>query len=303
MLMSKRESLGRCNLIIQKLRRKPSSFKEIAAFLARESEFQGYDYNSTQRTFQRDLEEIRSLFNIDIQYNYSSKVYSIIEDERSDVSSRILESFNLFNAFQQTERIANHVHFEERRPQGAEHLSGCMHAISNRKITTFSYLKFWQDTPRTRRVAPLALKEFKSRWYLIALDLDDDNKLKTFGLDRISELHFLRETFEKPVNFNVTEQFRYCFGVINEADKKPQNIVLSFTPFQGKYILTMPLHHSQEILIDNEKELRIKLNMLTTHDFLMELLHYGDQVKVLEPESLVNTIKKELEKAIRHYSN
>lgn len=301
--MSKRESLGRCNLIIQKLRKKPATFQEIADFLARESELQGYDFNISKRTFQRDLDVIRSLFNIDIQYNFSSKIYSIIEDEFSDLSARILESFNLFNAFQQTERIANHVHFEERRPQGAEHLSGCIYAISNRKISTFTYYKFWQDEPTYRRVAPLALKEFKSRWYLLALDLNDNNKMKTFGLDRITELHFLRETFERPTNFNVLEAFRHCFGVMNEEGKKVQNIVLSFTPFQGRYIKTMPLHHSQEILIDNEIELRINLKMLTTHDFLMELMHYGDQVKVLEPQSLVKTMKIELEKALQRYSN
>jgi predicted DNA-binding transcriptional regulator YafY len=301
--MSKRESLGRCNLIIQKLRKKPATFQEIADFLARESELQGYDFNIAQRTFQRDLEEIRSLFNIDIQYNFSRKVYNIVEEEHANISARILESYNLFNALQQTERIATNIYFEERIPQGTEHFNGLIHAIRHRKITTFDYHKFWQDTPRTRRVAPLALKEFKSRWYLVALDLDDDKKLKTFGLDRISELHFLRETFENPPQNLVSEQFQHCFGVINELGKKPQNIVLSFTPFQGKYVLTMPLHHSQEILIDNEKELRIQLFMQTTHDFLMELLHYGDQVKVLEPKSLVNTVKKELLKALRRYED
>ena len=67
--MSKRESIGRYNLIIRKLRKSPASLGEIMAFLELESEIQGYNYIVSRRTFIRDLEDIRSLYNIDIQYS------------------------------------------------------------------------------------------------------------------------------------------------------------------------------------------------------------------------------------------
>jgi len=73
--MSKRESIARHNLIIKKLRKHPASFADISDYLALESELQEYNFIVSKRTFQRDLEDIRSLYNIDIQYDFSRKVY------------------------------------------------------------------------------------------------------------------------------------------------------------------------------------------------------------------------------------
>ena len=84
--MSKREAIERYNLIIKKLRRQPSSFSEISDYLAFESDLQGYDFNVSKRTFQRDLEDIRSIYNIDIQYDFSRKVYYIDFDKLSEIN-------------------------------------------------------------------------------------------------------------------------------------------------------------------------------------------------------------------------
>ena len=84
--MSKRESISRYNLIIKKLRKLPCTFDEIADYLSRESELQSYNFNVSKRTFQRDLDDIRSLFNIDIQYDFSGKVYSINNEEQQEVN-------------------------------------------------------------------------------------------------------------------------------------------------------------------------------------------------------------------------
>lgn len=84
-------------------------------------------------------------------------------------------------------------------------------------------------------------------------------------------------------------------------DDTPQEIILSFDPFQGKYIKTLPLHESQQILIDNKDELQLKLNLYLTYDFIMELLSYGEKVKVLKPRSLANEIKAAHQKAVGQY--
>ena len=46
------------------------------------------------------------------------------------------------------------------------------------------------------------------------------------------------------------------------------------------------MHHSQKIIIDNERECRIELLIYPTYDFVMELLSLGAEVKVIEPKSL-----------------
>ena len=45
------------------------------------------------------------------------------------------------------------------------------------------------------------LKEFKNRWYIVGKDLNDE-KIKSFALDRISMFIITNEYYNKVVNFN-----------------------------------------------------------------------------------------------------
>ena len=298
--MSKRESISRYNLIIKKLRKHPSTFAEIAEYLAFESELQEYNFNISKRTFQRDLDDIRSIYNIDIQYDFSRKVYYIDFDEQPEVNERILEAFDTFNALNITDRLSNHIHFEKRRPQGTENLYGLLHAIRNHSQIKFIYQKYWEDELTHRQVEPYALKEFRSRWYVLANDLKDQ-KVKSFALDRLTDLEITKRKFNLPNNFEVNEHFQYSFGIISPNEDKPNEVILSFTPFQGKYIKSLPLHETQQVLVDNELELRIRLTLFITHDFIMELLSYGANLKVIEPVSLIDELKTVFGDALNLY--
>ncbi len=298
--MSKRESIARYNLIIKKLRKYPASFAVISDYLALESELQEYNFNVSKRTFQRDLEDIRSLYNIDIQFDHSRKVYFIDFDEQTDANERILEAFDTFNALNLSDRLSNNIHFEKRRPQGTENLYGLLHAIKNQLQIKFTYQKFWEDELTKRNAEPYALKEFKNRWYLLANDLKDD-QVKSFALDRLTDLDITKRKFQFPNDFNINDHYKYCFGIISPNGHKPQEVILSFSPFQGKYIKSLPLHESQQIMIDNEKELRVKMTLFITHDFFMELLSYGENLKVIKPKSLINGLKSTFENALKLY--
>src|SRR5690606_27336011 len=172
--MSKRESIARYNLIIKKLRRQPATFVEIKDYLALESEIQAYDFNISKRTFQRDRDDIRSLYNIDILFDFSKKVYYVDFDEQTELNKRIFEAFDTFNALNLTDRLSKHIYFEKRKPQGTEHLYGVLHAIKNQIQIKFMYQKYWEDKLTLRTVEPYALKEFKNRWYIFSKDLEDN---------------------------------------------------------------------------------------------------------------------------------
>lgn len=300
--MSKRESISRYNLIINKLRKQPSSFEQISDYLKLESEIQSYNFTISKRTFQRDLQDIYSIYNIEIKYNFAKKVYFINYDEQSEINDRILEAFDTFNALNVSDRISENIYFEKRKPPGTENLYGILHAIKNKLLIKFVYQKFWDDKSSTRNVEPLALKEFNHRWYVLAKDVRDD-RTKTFALDRLSNLEITKQKFNYPESLDVENLFRYSFGIITSDQKGPEEIHLKFTPFQGKYIKSLPLHETQKILIDNEHELRISLKLFITQDFIMELLSHGQNMKVIKPKSLINIIRTEHEKAFEQYSD
>lgn len=298
--MSKVETILRYHLIIKKVRKFPASFGEIEKYLKIESEMQGYDLCRSKRTFERDLNDIRSIYHIDIQYDASRNVYHIDYDAQPEAYDRILEAFDTFNALNISERLSDFIHFEKRHSKGTENLYGVLHAIKNGFQIKFSHQKYWDEEATEREAEPYALKEFRYRWYLVAKDLKDDS-IKSFGLDRIDNLEITKKRFTLSANVNVREMFLHSFGVIGSKGVEPQEVVLSFEPFQGKYIKSLPLHESQQVLEDNEEELRVKLKLCITHDFLMELLSYGETVQVLQPSSLIEEIKNTYHNALKQY--
>ncbi|MDX1718714.1 MAG: WYL domain-containing protein [Salegentibacter mishustinae] len=53
--------------------------------------------------------------------------------------------------------------------------------------------------------------------------------------------------------------------------------------------------------MSNDDEIRFSYFIRPTYDFRMEILSYGDQIKVIEPKSLKSEIKKELQRCIGNY--
>ena len=300
--MAKQDYIFRYLTIIKKLRRSgESTFKEINEHLEKESEFQDRPFSISSRTFMRDLNEIRQIFKIDIQYDFSRSVYFIAEDQQRDLNNRMLESIDTINSLKMVGDIAQYMFFEKRKAHGTHHFHGLIHAIKNRVVISLLHQKFDTDEPRERLVEPYALKESKGRWYLLAKDRND-RKIKTFGLDRVLDFQNTATRFDYPAGLDVNVIFRYCFGVINPDDIQPEEIVLSFEPEQGKYIKSYPIHESQVVLTDNNKELRIKLNLFITHDLVMEILSYGMAARVVAPEMLITRISRIYREAFNQYS-
>ncbi|MBS1918671.1 MAG: WYL domain-containing protein [Bacteroidetes bacterium] len=305
--MSKRGYISRYLLILKKIKVKPySNYEELQSYIDNQFDYlQMQDDNLqigfSKRTLQRDIKEIRNVFGIDIEYSKSRKGYFISQNENENMNfQRMMEAFDMFNSLNLAQDLTPFIHLEKRRPQGTENLYGLLHAIKNRLQIKFTYQKFWEEELSQRLVEPYALKEFKSRWYIMAKD-SKDNNIKSFALDRLTNLEITTQHYQYPDNYSIEQTYRYCFGIISPNDEEPQDIILSFDPFQGKYIKTLPLHDTQQVLVDNDEETKIKLRLCLTHDLVMELLSFGDNMKVIEPKSLADQIKQAHEKAYRQY--
>ena len=307
--MSKRGYISRYLLILKKIKAKPySNYEELEAYINNQFDYlqmqdESLNIGFSKRTLQRDIKEIRNTFGVDIEFSIKNKGYFISQSETENMNfQRMIEAFDMFNSLNLAQDLNPYILLEKRRPQGTENLYGLLHAIKNRLQIKFAYQKFWEDEVSQRTAEPYALKEFRSRWYILAKDKKDSN-IKTFALDRLTDLEITQKRFEFQKNYNCEDTFRYCFGIISPDENEPKDILLSFDPFQGKYIKTLPLHETQQVLIDNDDELRIQLKLCDTHDFLMELLSFGNNVKVLEPKSLANKIRDEHQKAYELYRN
>jgi len=94
------------------------------------------------RTFQRDLNEIRTIFNIDIKCNNSNQYY-IAEEGNPGFNNRMMEAFDIINSLSAGQQLTPYILLEKRFPLGTEHLYGLLHAIRNSHIVRFSYQKYY----------------------------------------------------------------------------------------------------------------------------------------------------------------
>jgi predicted DNA-binding transcriptional regulator YafY len=298
--MSTRETLQRHTIIINRLRKSDASFEEIADKLELESELQGYDFNISKRTFQRDIETIESLYGITIKFNFSQNVWYIEEEDNIEANARLLEAFDTFNALKMTNRLPQYIDYEKRRPRGTENMNGLLHAIQNNLRVRFTYQKYWIDEKRTRYAEPLALKESINRWYVVARDVEK-KAIRTFALDRLSDLEITTEKFKRDQDFDVNEMFKYSFGIISGGNFNPEEVLLAFSKPQAEYIRSLKLHHSQDVVKETDEEILFSMKLFITEDFVQEIVSQGPRVKVLQPDRLIHEVKRYHQEALDLY--
>ncbi len=306
--MAKIEQMLRLKFIEDFLRSRKNtgaSYDEIQNYLEKKYEEDDIDLDDlkfTKRTFLRDKEAISKVLKTNIIYRRSTNTYAIDDHNDDELQEDVFDNLLLVEAFRAVKGKKNIMLFEQRKSRGLHWLSGLVHAITHQKIITLQYTKFWEGVSHKKVLEPYAVKEFKNRWYLLAHEKNDEKYfLKTFSLDRISDLEIAPSTF-KPKKYDAEKDFENSFGIISTLDETPEEIVLSFDSDQGKYIKTLPLHHSQEILVDDDDEFRIKLTLFPTYDFEREILSHGSSVKIISPLSFKNHLKSEVKKMMNNFS-
>ena len=297
------EHLNRLQFIIRTVQRfEPVPLHELQRKLC------DNNFLFAKSTIKRDIEKIRGL-GYNLKYDNEHRTgYYIDSDDSTAHIDRFLEEFELYMALESIKGFSDFIYPEQRRPNCIEHLQPIINAIRKTQYIQFQYHKYSNrnagflithplhnayvfesldgDTESLRTVAPYILKEFRGVWYLIGKD-DKDKCIKTFALDRVSDIKNVGRRFTKDESFNHAKKYRDCFGIYSPAkDSKVEEVILSFDAENGRHLKANPLHHSQMILIDTDEEFRISLRIYITLDFLQEILTRTWALRIISPESL-----------------
>lgn len=298
---SRTEGLQRLLVIINKLKGKKRYIptRELKRYIAEAMEMRGYSGKSG-RTLERDIDDIQSLFGITIAYAKREQGYYIKEEDENipERYGQLLQNFDLLNALEGDTNLSTYVLAEHHRPLPSECLPMLISAIKHTHPVVFRYTLVRQgDKVEEKKVLPHYLKESNQRWYLLAYEGD---VLKTFGVDRIRDLRICAsETFKRNMDINVDELFRDCYGIWNQPDIPVEDVELKYDALDGKFLKSVPLHHSQQVLVDNADEFRIKVRLRITNDFVMELLSRSRSLEVVSPLHLRERVRKIYEEALK----
>lgn len=283
---------------------------------------QGYEVSTS--TIEKDLSFMKYERGAPIEYDRKQRCYRYLEDWEFDIPlspddvrmirmlvhkleifgeaeefrilkesiDRLTNQFDLLDQYP-NDKINKYILFEYTKGfSGKEMLSVIYEAIYNKKEISFTHCRFESDQPTRRILQPYILKEHRNRWYVIGKEKGNP---RIFGLDRLSDLRVTETGFWQDPEF-YDEIFRvlydsvgvFAFGI------ESRDVVLHFNPGEACYIKSLPLHRSQQILDDNEKEgLTVKLRVKITPEFIKDcILRFGDQVKVISPLSLAGEVRK-----------
>ncbi|ADQ81626.1 WYL domain-containing protein [Riemerella anatipestifer] len=319
--MAKIEQIYRLLYIAELLKNKKQgiSYEETKIFLEDKFREKGLDLKFSEKTFKRDRVLIAEFLGLETQYKKSFGTFTISKDEFEQEKEYDLENILLIEAYRKSKKNSKFILFEKRKPNGLYHFSTFIKAIKGGRVVSLYYHKYTENKPKKRVLVPYAIKEYQNRWYLLATDFSVNNKtnlenflatrkkpklempkIKSFAFDRISNVE-IHHTRQLRYTHLIEDSFVHSFGVSSTIDETPQEIILSFTPHQGKYIKSLPLHHSQEILVENDKELTIKVKLFPTYDFTQEILSHGSNVIVTSPKSYRDEIAKIINEMAEKY--
>ena len=256
------------------------------------------------RTFHRLRGYIADIFGIDIDCDKRYNAYYIpYRDELYDdrLKMWLLNSFAMHSRLSGDLELRRRVRFEE-IPGGSRWLDHIMEAMQQLHTISFLYQKEY-ETEKTSypNCAPLALKLFKQRWYLIA---DKGvGEIRFFALDRMAEVKTLGEKFQMPSDFDVDDLFQDAFGMYVNPEIATERVVVKADRDQSRYLMSLLLHRSQQIVETTDDYSIFSWRLKPTYDFVQQLLTMNLHIEVLEPLSLRTKMSDLLKSMAKKYSS
>lgn len=297
-------------------------------------EYEGREINVSRRTVQLDIQMMRSDklgYNAPIvvydrkYYKYEDEEYSITdipltENDMNVLSETVemLKQFKDFSLFSELggiiQRLEDKVYTEKTHRtsiihldknenlRGLKHLDVLYQAILKKIVLRITYQSFKARNPSEIIFHPFILKEFNNRWFLIGV-VGKKTKISTFALDRILEVDYDLNIPFREENFNGDEYYKNTIGVTVLEEKHVQNISLKIDKSNAPYVLTKPLHHSQEVVKQHEdRSITITLKVHINFELERLILGFGDSIEVIAPRLLRNRIQKKLQIALQKYA-
>ena len=309
---------------------------DIAALLdAVNRELEKHDCQPiSERTLRADIQRLQEPpYNIELDeslksgkrrlYRYSDVSFSLpmvtLDDEEKEMLKKTIGMLSQHDDIPQYKwmlmllsQIENGVELEENKRfvefqnnpdlMGIGHFQTLLGAILNKQPLSISYKPFGKPE-RSMNIHPYYLKQYNDRWFLVAHTEGFDD-LSVLAIDRIDSIKTLRIPFIES-EVDMENYFEDSVGVTVFPDRPIEEVRLRVNAKRYPYIATKPIHWSQTELKDEAtEEYRIvRLKVRINNELETMILSYGEDIEVLAPESLRQTIGEKAKRLARKYNN
>lgn len=191
--------------------------------------------------------------------------------------------------------------FEGGTKKDKEYLMLLFNAIINRQVLDVEYRKFFSDS-EPLVLHPYYLKQYWRRWYLFA-KREGGKDIEAFSLDCIESVKENKSVKYKGTKTSFKKYFKDMVGVTMPPETEVEHIELWADASLVPYLLAMPIHESQKIRIDDEKNCMVSLDVMINLELIQELLYYGELLAVKSPLFFREEMIERLEWCKSSYKN
>lgn len=185
--------------------------------------------------------------------------------------------------------------------QRGELIDQLLVGIEDHAVTEIRYQSLQAEVPQSRSVHPLGLVHHRGRLYLIAWSPDHDD-VRNYKVDRIESAQVQSQRFELPLEFDLSDWLRQCFGVWRSSREALQTIRVRFLPQAARYVMESTWHESQQLTPQPDGSLIAEFHLPDTEEIKRWVLSFGQTATVLEPAALVQDMRQELQQTLQSYS-
>ncbi|MCF8423350.1 MAG: WYL domain-containing protein [Bacteroidia bacterium] len=312
---------------LKKCKREDATFTNIIDYVNNNASI---NYSMSKRTFESDLQSIRNDFGIEIEVEregnfcyYSIDKEAFAEEIMGEDFGIILQLINTHKELESVEWLKgilqsdynidesyfdNDDFFVLPKPKNKIHdkilklaIEIVKYAKKGQAIQFYYQPANKEKKPSAKCVAPLQVRFFDGRYYMIALDLIDDmnyldysNTPIVYSLDSIEGLIVYPGQKESKIEdepfaadetniyfdyiklrkkINLKNYFINCIGIYRPKNEEPKVIKLKFTDWARSYVLNQPIHTSQKVIISGE-ELIVEIFVYDTFELDFSLARF-----------------------------
>lgn len=259
-----------------------------------------------RQTFNRWVNAIASQLGVEIKCDVHNGYTYYIDNYEEAVSDDSLSRW-MVDTYAMCDVLADNSDIRRRIsvppiPSGHSNLVKVLSAIRSNSGLCITYQRFGCD-PYEIFVYPLCVRLYDNRWYLVGERRDGSHR--TYSLDRILDLKPSGTIPEAVKAFDADAYFRDSFGIVKEDKVKSCIIVIRAYGNHANYMRTLPMHQSQEEIGHGTDEYGeyadFKYYMAPTYDLVMHIAGLGCMVRVLQPQTLVETMCEWMANAAKMY--
>ncbi len=169
-------------------------------------------------------------------------------------------------------------------------------ALLRRKRLIIHYSARGTGESTERELSPQRLIHYRDNWYLDAW-CHLRNELRSFSIDAIQRVELLEEKAKDVPEKALNDVLGSGYGIFSGKDVKWAT--LKFSPLRARWVASEKWHSKQvgKLLEDGSYELKVPYS--NDPELLMDILKYGADCEVVEPEELRERVEREVGKMAR----